>query len=55
VGSNGRFGLVIGVARKGKAEELRSNGAGLVVSDPGELVDPPNRALSGERRLNAPS
>jgi HAD superfamily hydrolase (TIGR01509 family) len=32
-GSNGSFGLVIGVARKGNAEELRSNGADLVVND----------------------
>jgi beta-phosphoglucomutase family hydrolase len=38
-GSNGNFGLVIGVARKGNAEELRQNGAHLVVSDLGELVD----------------
>jgi beta-phosphoglucomutase family hydrolase len=38
-GSNGSFGLVIGVARKGNAEELRRNGAHLVVRDLGELVD----------------
>ena len=38
-GSNGNFGLVIGVARKGNAEELRHNGAHLVVNDLGELVD----------------
>jgi HAD superfamily hydrolase (TIGR01509 family) len=38
-GSNGNFSLVIGVARKGNAEELRQNGAHLVVSDLGELVD----------------
>ena len=37
-GSNGHFGLVIGVARKGNAEELRHNGAQLVVSDLGDLV-----------------
>jgi beta-phosphoglucomutase family hydrolase len=37
-GSNGNFGLVIGVARKGNAEELRRNGAQLVVNDLGELV-----------------
>jgi hypothetical protein len=30
---------VIGVARKGNAEELRRNGADLVVNDLGELVD----------------
>jgi len=38
-GSNGSFGLVIGVARKGNAEELRRHGAHLVVTDLGELVD----------------
>jgi HAD superfamily hydrolase (TIGR01509 family) len=38
-GSNGNFGLVIGVARKGNAEELKQHGAHLVVSDLGELVD----------------
>ncbi|HEY2527678.1 MAG TPA: beta-phosphoglucomutase family hydrolase [Xanthobacteraceae bacterium] len=38
-GSNGHFGLVIGVARKGNAEELRRHGAHLVVNDLGELVD----------------
>jgi beta-phosphoglucomutase family hydrolase len=38
-GSNGNFGLVIGVARKGNAEELRRHGAHLVVNDLGELVD----------------
>ncbi len=37
-GSNGNFGLVIGVARKGNAEELRRNGAQLVVNDLGDLV-----------------
>jgi beta-phosphoglucomutase family hydrolase len=37
-GSNGHFGLVIGVARKGNAEELRHNGAHLVVSDLSELI-----------------
>ena len=37
-GSNGKFGLVIGVARKGNAEELRRHGANLVVNDLGELV-----------------
>jgi HAD superfamily hydrolase (TIGR01509 family) len=37
-GSNGNFGLVIGVARKGNAEELRQHGAHLVVNDLGELV-----------------
>jgi beta-phosphoglucomutase family hydrolase len=38
-GSSGNFGLVIGVARKGNAEELRRHGAHLVVDDLGELVD----------------
>ena len=37
-GSSGHFGLVIGVARKGNAEELRHNGAQLVVNDLGDLV-----------------
>jgi len=38
-GSNGNFGLVIGVARKGNAEELKQRGAHVVVNDLGELVD----------------
>jgi beta-phosphoglucomutase family hydrolase len=38
-GSNGKFGLVIGVARKGNVEELKRHGAHLVVDDLGELVD----------------
>ena len=37
-GARGGFGLVIGVARKGNAEELKSNGAHIVVNDPGELL-----------------
>ena len=37
-GSNGNFGLVIGVARKGNAEELKHHGAHLVVNDLEELV-----------------
>ena len=37
-GSNGNFGLVIDVARKGNAEELRQHGAHLVVNDLDELV-----------------
>ena len=37
-GAAGRFGLVIGVARKGDADELRRHGANLVVNDLGELV-----------------
>jgi beta-phosphoglucomutase family hydrolase len=38
-GSNGNFGLVIGVARKGNADELGRHGAHLVVNDLGELID----------------
>ena len=38
-GCNGKFGLVIGIARKGNAEELKRHGAHLVVNDLGELVD----------------
>jgi beta-phosphoglucomutase family hydrolase len=38
-GSSGNFGLVIGVARKGNAEELKQHGAHLVVNDLSELVD----------------
>jgi beta-phosphoglucomutase family hydrolase len=38
-GCRGNFGLVIGVARKGNAEELRHHGAHLVVNDLSELVD----------------
>ena len=34
-GSNGKFGLVIGVARKGNAEELKRHGAHLVVERSG--------------------
>ena len=37
-GANGHFGLVIGVARKGNAGELRQHGADLVVNDLGELI-----------------
>ena len=37
-GANGHFGLVIGVARKGNAEELISHGAHCVVNDLAELV-----------------
>jgi beta-phosphoglucomutase family hydrolase len=38
-GSSGKFGLVIGVARKGNTEELAHHGAHLVVNDLGELTD----------------
>jgi len=37
-GHKGKFGLVVGVARKGNAEELRQHGAQVVVNDLGELV-----------------
>jgi beta-phosphoglucomutase family hydrolase len=38
-GSSGKFGLVIGVARKGNTEELAHHGAHLVVNDLSELAD----------------
>jgi beta-phosphoglucomutase family hydrolase len=38
-GANGKFGLVVGVARKGNAADLRRHGAHLVVNDLGELVE----------------
>jgi beta-phosphoglucomutase family hydrolase len=38
-GAAGNFGLVIGVARKGNAGELKHHGAHLVVNDLAELVD----------------
>jgi beta-phosphoglucomutase family hydrolase len=38
-GHSGHFGLVIGIARKGNAEELRHHGADVVVNDLGELAD----------------
>jgi len=48
-GHAGNFGLVIGVARKGNDEELRQNGAHVVVNDLAELVDVPARgAVQGE-------
>ena len=36
-GARGRFGLVVGVARHGNAEELKQHGAHVVVADLGEL------------------
>ena len=39
-GVTGGFGLVIGVARKGNAEEMKNYGAHLVVHDLGELLTP---------------
>lgn len=41
-GRNGKFGLVIGVARKGNNDELKRHGADLVVNDLSELL-PGNR------------
>ncbi len=38
-GRAGNFGLVVGVDRVGQAEELRDNGADVVVSDLAELLD----------------
>jgi len=38
-GCNGKFGLVLGVARNGNAEELKHHGARLVVDDLAELID----------------
>ena len=37
-GRSGGFGLVIGVARKGNTQELKENGADLVVNDLSELI-----------------
>jgi beta-phosphoglucomutase family hydrolase len=37
-GADGGFGIVIGVARKGNAEELKAHGAQLVVNDLAELL-----------------
>jgi beta-phosphoglucomutase family hydrolase len=38
-GCNGNFGLVIGVARKGNADELKQHGANVVVNDLSELIN----------------
>jgi beta-phosphoglucomutase family hydrolase len=38
-GRNGNFGLVIGVARKGNAEELLRHGAHMAIRDLGDLAD----------------
>jgi len=38
-GIKGKFGLVIGIARKGNTEELKHHGAHLVVDDLAELLD----------------
>lgn len=37
-GRNGKFGLVIGVDRKGNGDELKKNGADVVVKDLGEFL-----------------
>jgi beta-phosphoglucomutase-like phosphatase (HAD superfamily) len=37
-GAQGGFGLVIGVNRKGNADELKANGANIVVDDLAELL-----------------
>ena len=37
-GRDGKFGLVVGVARKGNDDELKRNGAHIVVKDLGELL-----------------
>lgn len=37
-GKNGEFGLVVGIARKGNFNELRENGADIIVSDLAEIV-----------------
>jgi beta-phosphoglucomutase family hydrolase len=48
-GRAGKFGLVIGVARKRNDEELRHNGAHVVINDLAELVDAPvPEAVQGE-------
>ena len=48
-GHAGNFGLVIGVARKGNEEELRRNGAHVVVHDLAEFVEAPApEAVQGE-------
>jgi beta-phosphoglucomutase family hydrolase len=44
-GVRGGFGLVIGVARKGNAEELKAQGAHLVVEDLAELLPEPSEAM----------
>lgn len=46
-GRNGGFGLVIGVARKGNAEELKRHGADVVVNDLAELL-PGNQSVRQE-------
>ena len=38
-GAAGGFGLVIGVDRKGNAQELKASGADIVVTDLGQLIN----------------
>jgi beta-phosphoglucomutase family hydrolase len=37
-GRNGNFGLVLGLAREGNAEDLKTNGADIVLEDMGEIT-----------------
>ena len=39
-GAAGGFGVVVGVDRHGRADELRAHGAGVVVADLGDLLEP---------------
>ena len=39
-GKNGNFGLVLGLARSGNHQELKENGADMVLADIGEMEDP---------------
>jgi beta-phosphoglucomutase-like phosphatase (HAD superfamily) len=54
-GSAGKFGLVIGVARKGNAEELKHHGAHLVVTIWANWSTDQRLALSWEKQPDAPS
>jgi len=40
-GRAGHFGIVVGVDRVGQAEQLRANGADIVVTDLAELLEAP--------------
>src|SRR5262245_36784671 len=52
-GVSGHFGLVVGVARRGNATDLRRVGAHLVVSDLGELVDADHAGRGGHSTEDA--
>ncbi len=39
-GKNGNFGLVLGLARSGNHQELKENGADMVLTDIGDMADP---------------